>query len=827
MRFDLIRKDLDHAARRLRQTPAFTIVAALSLAIGIAGNAAVFSIADALFLRAPRAVSDPDRLVEVGRTFGSQRFGNQSYPNYVDLRDRNRVFEGLAAYRNVAQAFGFAAGDDADRVDGISVSGNYFSVLGTRMFLGRGFRPDEDRPQAPEAVVVISHRLWQTHLHGDPDAIGRTIRLNNRPFTIVGVAPQGFTGHTIATADLWIPLSARTIALGTGADGAAVQAFFARGGVWLMSIGRLEPGVTLAQARSDLTRIARDLEREYPDDDKGAGVAVAAARAVPAQIAPIAAAFLAALFALVGLVLLIACANVAGMMLTRAVTRTREIAVRLALGASRGRVVRLLLIESLLLALLGSAVGVALSHVFVRGLRMIVPALPVSIAVDLRVDWRVVLFSVLLSIAVGVVCGIFPARESGATDLTASMKAEGTSRWPRLRLQHAFVIAQVAMSVLLLVVALLLSRSLANADAIDPGFDLPHLEATTIDLRLGNYTPQQADRFREELLTRVTRLPHVDDAALSQIVPLSSEAIGLGPLYRPGTSFNFNSAVFPDWNAVSPSYFSTMRMPIVRGRAFDDRDRREGSAVVIVNETLARRLWPGQEPVGQSVIHRSGPLRGSTDRLLTVVGVARDAKYSTLGEDAQPYAYIPLSQQGMDVPQGLSLLVHTADGTAVSAVRAVLQDMDPNLPVVRSGRLPDLAAFSLLPHRATTWLAGAVGVIGLLLATLGLYGVTAYHASRRTREIGVRIAVGAQSRQVLQMMMGRALRLAGIGAVIGLLLATGTARVLGSFLYDIGPLDPASFAGGALLLTIAAVAASVGPARRATRIDPVVALRAE
>jgi predicted permease len=826
MRLELLRQDIVHAARQLRRTPAFTAIAALSLAVGIAGNAAVFSLADALFLRPPPAIAEPDRLVEVGRSFGSQRFGNQSYPNYADYRDRNRVFQGLAAYRNVAQAFGFNAGDEADRVDGISVSGNYFSVIGVGMSIGRGFRPEEDRPQAPEAVVVISHRLWQADLHGDPNVVGRTVRLNNRAFTIVGVTPPGFTGHTIATADLWIPLAARTIALGDGGDGASNQAFITRGGVWLMSIGRLKPDVSLAQARSDMTRIASELEREYPDDNTGVGVALAQARAVPAQIAPIVATFLAALFALVGLVLLIACANVAGMLLTRAVTRERDVAVRLAIGASRARVVRLLLAESLLLALAGSVAGAVLSYGVVALLRDAVPALPIAVAIDPRVDWRVLVFSALLSVAVGVACGLFPARESASVDLMSSMKPEGSVRWPRLRLQHTFVVAQVSMSVLLLVVALLLTRSLSHADGLNPGFDIQHLEAATIDLRLGNYTPAQSDRFRDELLTRVRRLEHVDGAAFGQIVPLMSEAIGLGPLHRTGTTFDFRSAVFPDWSAVSPTYFSTMHIPIVRGRAFDETDRGQTTRVVIVNETLSRRLWPGQDPVGQPVVHRTGP-RGQSEELLTVVGVARDAKYSTLGEDAQPYAYIPMEQQAPGGPQGLSLLVHTTGGSAVAAIRAVLHDMDPNLPIVRSGRLPDLAAFSLLPHRAITWLAGSVGTLGLLLAALGLYGITAYNASRRTREIGIRIAIGAHQRQVLQMVMSRALRLAAIGAGIGLLLASGAAQLLAAFLYDVGPLDIVSFGGGALMLIIAAVAASIMPARRAAQVDPVVALRVE
>lgn len=806
--------DIRYAVRQLKHTPAFALFASLSLAIGIGGNAAVFSVLDALFLRAPAAVAEPSRLVEVNRTFGSQRFGNQSYPNYADYRDRNQVFDGLAAYKPTSEPFGLSTGDLVDRVNGSSVSGNYFAVLGTRMFLGRGFNADEDRLNAPLPVTVITYGLWQTHFAGDRHVIGRTVRLNNRPFTIVGVTPPGFHGHTMATTDLWIPLSARVIALSSGNDTEATAPISSsRRGVWLLAVGRLKAGVSIEQARSDMTRIARDLEREYPDDNRGVGVALSRALIVPAQVAPIAGVFLALLFALVGLVLLIAVVNVTGMMLTRGAGRTREVAVRLALGGSRNRVIALLLTEPLLIAAIGSAVGVALSYGLIRILRAVIPVLPISVAIDVQIDWRVVIFSVLLAFVVGICCGLVPAYQSSDVDLSSAIKPDGHAKWRRLRLQHTFIVAQVAMSVLLVVVGLLLFRSLRNVDSIDPGFDIRHLDAVTIDLRLGGYSPTRRERFWNELLARVGQVANVERAALSQMIPLTTEAWSNGPVRPAGTAFDIRSAVFPDWNAVSPAYFTTTRIPIVRGRAFTTEDRSNSPAVIIINETLARRLWAGQDPVGQPVIHRHGPPPGA-DRILQVVGVAKDTKYSTLGEAPQPYVYMPLAQRSSDAPADTSLLVRTNGGSALAGILGVLQDIDRDLPIVRAGRLPELAAFSLLPHRAVTWLAASVGAIGLLLAAIGLYGVSAYNVTRRTREIGIRIAVGAATGQVMRLVIGGTAALTAIGAGIGLLLAAAGGRLLSVFLYGIGPLDAASFAGGALLLTIAAVVASIGPARR-------------
>jgi predicted permease len=818
-------QDIRYAARVLQRTPAFTLTATLSLAIGIGGTAAIFSLVDALFFRSAPGISEPERLIEVGASSRNQRFGNHSYPNYADLRDRNQVFEGLAAYRPVSQAFGLTVGDVASRVDGQSVSANYFQVVGAGMALGRGFRREEDDVAAPQPVTVLTYRLWQRYFNGRPDVIGQTIRLNGRAFTIVGVAAERFAGHNMATTDLWIPLAARLIAFGSGGADATAAAYSTRGGVWLMAIGRLKHDVTLAQARDDMSRVARDLAREYPDDDRDLGIALAEVRPIPAQVAPIAAAFIGLLFTLVALVLFIACANLAAVMLTRSLTRVREMGVRLALGASRSRIVSLLLTETITIGLAGSFAGVMVAYGLVNSIRAIVPTLPIPIAVDVRVDWRVVLFAVAVSLTVGVLAGLFPARHSARTELTASMKPDGGGHTPRRRLQHAFVVAQVAASVLLLVVALLLGRSLAHADRIDPGFDIQRLEAATFDLQLGGYDRVRGDQFLEQVRTRVLRLPGVDNAAVAHIVPLSTESFGCAALRLPGAPFDPSRALFPSCDAVSADYFSTMRIPLLRGRAFSELDRDGADPVAIVNETLARRLWANQDPIGQQFVYREGP-RG-TDRLMRVVGVARTAKYSTLGEAPEPFAYIPMAQRPQFVPQSVSLIVHVTSGSALAAVRALIRDMDPDLPVVRSGRLTDLAAFSLVPHRAATWVASAVGIVGLLLAAIGLYGVTAFNAQRRRREIGIRVAVGATSGHVVRVVTAHAIALAAIGGGIGLVLAVGAARLLATFLYDVGALDPWSFAGGMLLLTVTVSIASLIPTRAALRVDPVVALKTE
>jgi predicted permease len=809
----MIRQDVAYATRLLHRTPVFTLTAILSLTIGIGANAAIFSLADALLLRPRPGISDPATLVDVGRTQRGQGFDNMSYPNYVDYRDRNTVFSGLASYRFGSEPMGLAGRTGAERVFGAPVSGNYFDVLGVRMALGRGFLPSEDRAGASEPVTVLSHRLWQRRFEGARDILGRTIHLNGRPFTVVGVTAPGFVGNTLMDTDLWIPTTTYPV---TAARDPGMLTN--RAAVWMVAVGRLKPGVTLEQARAQMAAIARDLEREYPRENEEKGVALAPSHRLPGFMRTYVAAFVTLLFALVGLVLAIACTNVAGMMLARSLARAREVAVRIAIGAGKARIVGQLVTESLLLSTVGAAGGLLLAVWMIRALRALLPSLPVLLALEIQLDWRVIAFSVALALSTGVLFGLVPALQAAKTDLTSAIKNDGPAAGPRrLRLRQAFVVAQVAMSVLLVVVGVLLARSLRNAGAIDPGFEVSDVEVASVDFRLAGYGQDRGRAVQEQILTRVEQLPSVRSAAYAANLPLIGSGLGLGPLTTAGASPDSPDRIRADWNVVTPRFFETMRTRLSSGRSFRRADLETSPAVAIVNETFARRAWPGEQAVGKTLEHHREP-----KRVLHVVGVARDGKYRSLGEEPRAYIYVPLAQNYM---ADLSLLVKTDGRLAASDVRAVVRQIDPNLPVVHIATLAETTAVGLLPHRLAAGIAGAFGLVGLALAAIGIYGITAYNVTQRTREIGVRVALGAARADVLRLVIGQAMRMSATGAAMGLLLAAGATRLLGTLLYGVQPLDPASFASGAVLFCALAFAASLAPARRAAALDPVEALR--
>ena len=826
---DTLRQDVLHAIRTLIKTPSFSIIAVLSLAIGIGGTAAVFSVADALLLRPLPGIADPDRLVDVGRTQNGQPLDTMSFPNFADLRDRNTVFEGLAAYRPVAEAFGFAVDGASQQVYGRVVSGNYFDVVGVSIALGRALTPDDDRIGSPRASLVLSYSFWQSRFNRDPNVVGRVVHLNSVPFTIVGVAAPGFTGTSIAFADLWLPIAMQPAMTAVGNTAPLAQlgpagALTSRLGVWMLAAGRLKPGVTITQARDEVSRIARDLEREYPNDNRGRSIAVEPAKPIPAPGRLPAALFIALLFALVFLILLIACTNIGAMLLARGVARAREMSLRRALGASRGRIVRLLITESVLLSAVGACIGIWIALALVELLRGLVPALPLPVTFDLRVDWRVAAFAVGAAAVTSLLCGLMPALEMARTDLVAAMRVDPSARGrKRLRLRQTFVVVQMAMSVLLVVTALLLGRSLMHAGVIDAGFTVTGVDVINIDALLGGYDNQRGEALIVDARRRIESLPGVVSAATARTLPLTFAAVGYGPIRLAGQPFDQRSAIFPDWNIVSARYFETLQIPLVRGRAFTDGDRTGSPEVVIINETLATRLFGERDPIGQTVWHQQGPPPGRT-RTLEVVGVARNGKYRTLGEDPRSFAYVPSGQM---YNSQVAILARTTGPSALAAMRGVVRQLDPNLPILQAGTMADLTAFGLLPQRIATWFAAGVGMIALLLAMIGVYGITSHSVAQRRREIGIRIALGALRRQVLGMTIVQALTLTVISAGIGLAMAAGIAQLLTGLLYGIPALDPISFGGAALTLAIVALIASAIPARYAASIDPVEALRAE
>ena len=741
--------------------------------------------------------------------YGGDGFDTFSYPNYLDYRDRQTVFAVLAAYHvgGIAK-FGLGTTENAARVPGAYVSANYFTVLGVPIALGRGFLPEEEQLASPSTVTVISHRLWQTQFGGQRDVVGRTIHLNGRPFTIVGVTAPEFGGYSIDQQSLWVPITAYP-------DGDDLRRVGVRGRQWLMGIGRLKDGVTIDQARAEMTRIGRDLQREYPDANRRHGLGVAAAGAVPVVGRSIVNRFVSLLFALVGLILVIACFNVAGMLLARGVTRAPELNLRLALGAARHRIVRLLVIESVILSATGGVAGLVGAWGATRVLERLIPLLPLAdVSVNTSIDWRVILFSLVLAVVVGVSCGLVPARAATRVDLTSTLARDGSGSAGRLRARSAFVVVQVALSVLLTVCALLFGRSLRNAGVIDPGFAVGGVEVVGLDLRLGGYDDARGREFAQALMSRIETLPGLEAAASARVVPLTGEREG-GRAWLPD-EYGDERAINASQNIVTPGYFRTLGLPLIAGRNFTASDRAGAPAVAIVNETLARRAWPGETAVGKRLV------LGVSRRAIEIVGVVRDAKYRTIGEPPNPFFYVPAAQRYETV---MWILIRPTGPSVVPQVRAIVGEMDPNLPVVQAASLVEMTAFTLFPQRVVAWLAAIVSTIGVLLAALGVYGVAAYHVNQRTREIGVRLALGAQRGQVLGLILRHAGRLAAVGTALGLATAAMLTRLLEGMLYDVRPLDPVSFAGGAIVLGALALVASLVPAARAASINPVDALR--
>ena len=822
-------QDVRYAARLLRRHPLFTLTAAASLAIGIGANTTIFTLANALLFKTPSGVVEPARLVDVGRSHNGSGFDNGSYPNYLDIRARNTVFTDVYAYKMGAEPMSLGGAAGAERIFGDMVSTNYFTILGTRPHIGRLFTREDGEQPGATPVVVLSHQFWLRRFNGDPAVVGRTIQVNGSPLTVIGVAPERFHGTTVLTTDVWVPINM----VGELSARRSSSMLASRDSVWLVMGARLKPGVTIQQAQTELTNIARALEQEYPEANRGKGLRVAASAPIPGNGAPVAA-FMAVLMGIVSLVLVIACANVAGVLLARASARRREIAVRLAIGAGRGRLSRQMLVESSLLFLIGGSAGLALARVLTTLLVTLLPALPLPIDVSLPLDARASVFTLALSLGAALLSGLVPALHASRADVVGGLKADAQGGPERMRLRNAFVITQVAFSIVLVVGAGLFGRALQRAATIDPGFDPRGLELAFLDLSLSGYTDTTGPVFAEQLVERVGALPGVQSATMSAIMPLGMGRMGLGGLSLPGAPTPAADRRGPpppgwlkaDWNVVEPDYFKTMKMPLVSGRDFTAADRAGAPFVVIVNEMAARQMWPGQDPLGKTLMHHVDR-RGTADsaRPMTVVGVAKDAKYADLGEDPTAFVYVPMQQQYL--PR-TTIVARAAGGRRLAAdIRSVLASINPNVPIVTAQTFEDYASLGLIPQRVAASVAGSLGFVGLLLAAIGIYGVTAYMVTSRTREIGIRIALGAQQGRVVRMVLRQGIALTLIGTAIGLVLAAGASQLLGSLLFGVGATDPITFIGSALLFVAIGLAACYAPARRATEIDPMQALRYE
>lgn len=801
--------DLRQGFRNLARRPAFTAAAAAALALGIGAQATIFSLVNALLLRPPMA-DDPARIVNVHAVSrDGSGFHAFSYGDYHDYRDDNEAFSELAAW--TMKLLSLSTGDEARVAAGQMVAESYFEVFGVEPAAGRFFSADEGEGQ----VAVIGYGLWR-RLGKEPSAVGRKIHVNNRPLTVVGVAPEGFTGAFGAVAtEVWVPLSMQPL-IEPDAD------LEHRGYVWLEMIGRLAPGVSRAEAEAFMKTRYRQLAEAYPRTHQQEGtVELGAFGTVPGQMRGGVAAFMAVLMGVVGLLLLATCVNVAGMLLSRAAERRREIAVRLAIGAGRGRLVRGLIIEALLLFLAGGAAGAAIAHGAGRLFLAFEPPLPVALDLDLGVDLRVLAFTFAVTLVAGILFALAPALQATRLDLVSSLKDERGDGPRRLFLRSAFVVAQIAVALLLLIGAGLFLRALGEAAAIDPGFDPEGIHLATVDLELHGYGEEAGRGFFGRLRERVAALPGVESASFARVVPL-----GLGNstdgFNVPGHAPPADDVAHPaDVNTVDIDYFATMRIPLVAGRGFEDSDRSGSPPVVVVNETLAERFWPGESPVGRAI--RMGAGDAPTAE---IVGVAADGKYRSLGEAPRFFIYQPFAQR---YSPRMTLLVRERPGSAgvARAVRAEIRALDAHLPVADEMPLADYVGVALLPQKVASAVTGVFGVLGLLLVGIGVYGVTAFSVSRRTRELGVRVALGARGRDVLVLVLGQGVRLAVAGVAIGLAGGLAATRLLKSFLYGVAATDPWVFGGTSILLAGIVLLGSFFPALRATRVDPLTALRYE
>ena len=833
-------QDIRYGFRMLAASPGFTTVAVLSLAVGIGANCAIFSFADALLLR-PLPVARPGEVLSVGSRSSFEALNASSlvssYRDYVDIRDRNRSFDGVAAFASLTAGFATDPTATPKLKIGMLISGNLLPLMGVELAIGRAFRPDEDQVPGRDAVVILGRTMWEQEFAADGGVLGRTVRINGVPFTIIGVAPASFTGmDRFVRSDFFIPLmmSPRVIA---DARAASLEARDVRN---LRLKGRLKPGVSQAQAQSELTTIAGDLERAYPETNKNRQFFVRTEFQARIAESPPDAMLVAMLTTLAAAVLLVACGNVAGLLTSRAPARAREMALRLAIGAGRGRVIRQLVTENLILAIAGGTLGLAVGYAGITLFSQIrIPSdLPIMLAFEM--DRRALLFSLAVAVASALVFGLVPAIQASRTDLSGIIKGgdaagRGGRRGPRAadfaawgggrRWGRAILTTgQVAASVVLLVVAMFMYRGFGQQVANGPGYRIDHLLMMGFDTSLIRYSDAQAQQFYQQVAEQARAAPGVAAVTMTTSVPMLNDSIGTvtiapeGFQFPPGTE---NAATLA--SRVDEFYFDTMGIRLTAGRNFTRADDENAPRVAIVNQRFADHYWPNQDPLGKRF-----RLASAKNAWVEIVGIARMSKYLFVAEPPSDFVYLPYRQN----PSRRMFLVAQSSGdpAALAApLREVVRGLDVNMPIFNVRTMEELyqmRAISIFNVLVTT--VGAMGLMGLGLSIVGLYGLVAYAATRRTREIGIRMAIGATAPNVLRMVLGQGVALALSGLVLGLAASVGAGRLL-SAAFPTGDdrRDFVSFALVAPVVFVVTLLATYIPARRAARVNPVEALRYE
>lgn len=812
-----ILRDLRYAARQLANAPLFTGLAILSFGLGIGANTTVYTWARALLFDPFPVASEGSRLVSMNITDKNQGFISTSYPDYRDIKARTKTLDGVIALRSTS--VGLGGGDKPVRVYAEVVSGEYFDVLGVPLALGRGFLPSEDATPLSSAVLVIGYELWQREFGGDPAIIGRSVLVNAKSFTVVGVAADGFFGTRQGLAsEVWAPLMMQEW-LEPGGAGRLEQ----RGNSWLSTMGRLAPGFTVQAAQAELATIGLALAREYPENaNPGKGISLAPLWRAPRSPAETMGPVLAVLGGVALLVLAIAAMNVASLLLARAMGRRREISVRVALGASRGRIVRQLLAESFLLSLAGGLTGVFVAYAGGASLlERLIPPTNFPVRLGAVVDGQVLAVAVVLGVGTGLLFGLVPALQTSRPDASTVMREEagsvagssGRSRWFR-----RLVVGQLAGSTVMLVIAGLFVRSLDRASSFDVGFDPKGVLISSVDLFTSGYNAERGQMFFEQLKDEASHLPGVTAVALARRVPLGFGGSSSTTFEVEGFEAAKDANPWGFFNVISPGYFEVMRMPLSKGRGFEAADSATAPAVAVINNTMAQRFWPGKDAVG-------GRFRLGPD-WVTVVGVAEDAVYRDLSEQKAPWFFLPLAQR---YRADMTLMLRSSSDPVALAepVRQLTARLDPNLALFGTRTLEDHIKAAAVRQSVGGQMLSVLGILGLLLAAVGLFGTLAFGVAQRTREMGIRLALGGFRDNLVLMVVEEGLMLSAKGVAVGLVLAVGAGRLMKGLLLGVSPWDPATLAPVVLILGLASLLACLVPAWRAASTDPMKALRAE